>query len=67
MGDNVEVEKVVSTSSDADNEMCANQKLKIVSWNINGMRTLDMQEILKLLDAFIVMVQETKLSSKFQN
>lgn len=39
--------------------------LKIVSWNINGMRTLNMEEILmkQLNDASIVLVQETKLAS----
>lgn len=38
-------------------------KLKIVSWNINGMKTLDMPEVLKQLDSPIVAVQETKLTS----
>src|SRR3989442_5777248 len=38
---------------------------KIVSWNINGMRTFNMEEILskQLKDASIVLVQETKLAS----
>ncbi len=39
--------------------------LKIVSWNINGMRTLNMEQVLmeQLHDASIVLVQETKLAS----
>ncbi|ODN05652.1 DNA-(apurinic or apyrimidinic site) lyase 2 [Orchesella cincta] len=37
-------------------------RFKIVSWNINGMRTLDMPQVLEQLDCSVLAVQETKIS-----
>lgn len=39
------------------------KKIKIVSWNINGMRTLDMNEVLRKVGCSVLSVQETKLAS----
>jgi exodeoxyribonuclease-3 len=41
--------------------------MKIVTWNINGIRSLkdtDWQEVLKPLDADIICLQETKVNRK---
>ena len=36
----------------------------ICSWNINGIRTLNMKDVLKQLNSDLILLQETKISSK---
>ena len=44
-------------------------KMRILSWNINGLRSLkgDLNERLKSLKADIICVQETKVTRKWSN
>lgn len=37
----------------------------VVSWNINGLRTINIGETLAQLNCSILGIQETKLASKF--
>ncbi|CAL8082038.1 unnamed protein product [Orchesella dallaii] len=56
-------------AEDGDNlpgqeEPAGGSSFKIVSWNINGMRTLDMPRVLEQLNCSVLAVQETKISRK---
>lgn len=37
----------------------------VVSWNVNGLRTINIGETLAQMNCFILGIQETKLASKF--
>lgn len=37
----------------------------VISWNVNGLRTINIGETLAQLNCFILGIQETKLASKF--
>lgn len=55
-----------SKDGQVQGEQLCNEKSKgftIYSWNINGIRTLKMNDVIKNFNADIVAVQETKISS----
>lgn len=37
----------------------------VISWNVNGLRTINIKETLAQFDCSILGIQETKLASKF--
>ena len=49
--------------------MFASHNMRLVTWNINGIRSLkaDWRDVLASLDADIICLQETKVASKFEN